>query len=203
MWIMMTSSNGNILCVTGHLCGEFTGEFAAQRPVTRSFVVYLDLRLNKQLSKQLWGCWIEMPSHSLWRHCNNTVRRRIFSERSPGKILTISANFKPHQRLKHVYCSLGVLYHNITCQGTDVSYISTLLWRYSSFAAATEVHVKRQVWWQDHLIICCFVYYVGLDGSSKSYIRCHYPYLLTPMDTNCIASCYLVSDFVETKWQND
>ena len=27
----------------------------AQRPVTRSFDVFFDLRLNKQLSKQSWG----------------------------------------------------------------------------------------------------------------------------------------------------
>ena len=31
------------------------GEFPAQRPVTRSFDVYFDLRLNKRLSKQSWG----------------------------------------------------------------------------------------------------------------------------------------------------
>ena len=51
---MMTSSNGKIFRVTGHLCGEFTGpcEFPAQRPVARSFDVFLDLRLNKRLSKQ-------------------------------------------------------------------------------------------------------------------------------------------------------
>ena len=53
MAYMMTSSNGNIFRVTGHLCGEFTGpgEFPAQRPVTRSFDVFIDLRLNKRLSK--------------------------------------------------------------------------------------------------------------------------------------------------------
>ena len=53
---MMTSSNGNIFRVTGPLCGEFTGtgEFPTQRPVTRSFDVFSDLRLNKQLSKQPW-----------------------------------------------------------------------------------------------------------------------------------------------------
>ena len=36
------SSNGNIFCVTGHLCGEFTGprEFPAQRPVTRRFMMF-------------------------------------------------------------------------------------------------------------------------------------------------------------------
>ena len=69
---MMTSSNENIFRVTGHLRGEFTGpvEFPAQRPVTRSFDVFSDLRLNKQLSKQPWGWWFETPSWSLWRQCN-------------------------------------------------------------------------------------------------------------------------------------
>ena len=69
---MMTSSNGNIFRVTGPLCGEFTGpgEFPTQRPVTRSFDVYFDLRLNKRLSKQSWGWWFETLSRSLWRHRN-------------------------------------------------------------------------------------------------------------------------------------
>ena len=57
----MTSSNG-----------EFTGpgEFPAQRPVTGSFDVFVDLRLNKQLSKQPWGWWFETPLWSLWRQFN-------------------------------------------------------------------------------------------------------------------------------------
>ena len=46
------------------------GEFPAQRPVTRSFDVFFDLRLNKQLSKQSWGWWFETPPHPLWRHSN-------------------------------------------------------------------------------------------------------------------------------------
>ena len=69
---MMTSSNGNIFRVTGHLCGEFTGpgEFPTQRPVKRSFDVFFDLRLNKRLSKQWWGWWFETLPCPLWRHCN-------------------------------------------------------------------------------------------------------------------------------------
>ena len=63
---MMTSSNGNIFRVTGHLCGEFP----AQRPVTRSFDIFFDLRLNKRLSKQSWGWWFERLSCPLWRQCN-------------------------------------------------------------------------------------------------------------------------------------
>ena len=69
---MMTSSNENIFRVTGPLCGEFTGpgEFPTQRPVTRSFDVFFDLRLNKRLSKQPWSWWFETPAWSLWRHRN-------------------------------------------------------------------------------------------------------------------------------------
>ena len=70
---MMTSSKGNIFRVTGPLCGEFTGpgEFPTQRPVTRSFDAFFDLRLNKRLSKQWWGWWFETPSWPLWRQCND------------------------------------------------------------------------------------------------------------------------------------
>ena len=53
----MTSSNGNLFRVT----------FPAQRPVTRSFDVFFDMRLNKWLSKQWWCWWFETPSRPLWR----------------------------------------------------------------------------------------------------------------------------------------
>ena len=47
-----------------------TAEFPAQRPVTRSFHGFFDLRQNKPLSKQSWGWWFETLSRPLWRHCN-------------------------------------------------------------------------------------------------------------------------------------
>ena len=50
-----------------------TGEFPAQRPVTRSFNIFFDLRLNKRLSKQSWGWWFETLPYPLWRHCNSTI----------------------------------------------------------------------------------------------------------------------------------
>ena len=74
----MTSSNGNIFLVSGHLCGEFTGpgEFPAQRPVTRSFDVFFDLRPNKRLSKQSWGWWFGALPRPLWRHSNDIVCKK-------------------------------------------------------------------------------------------------------------------------------
>ena len=43
-----------------------TDEFPTQRPVTRSFDVFVDPHLCKRLSKQSRGWWFE----TLWRHCN-------------------------------------------------------------------------------------------------------------------------------------
>ena len=52
-----------------------------QRPVARSFDVFYDLRLNKRLSKQARRWWFEMPSRSLWRHCNEiAIWRGRFGE---------------------------------------------------------------------------------------------------------------------------
>ena len=47
-----------------------TSEFPSQRPVTRSFDVFFDLRLYKRLSKQSWAWWFETSSRSLWRRSN-------------------------------------------------------------------------------------------------------------------------------------
>ena len=90
----MTSSNGNIFRVTGHLCGEFTGPrwIPAQRPVTRSFDVFFDLRLNKRFSKQSWGCWFETLSRPLWRHCNVCITGNPVHSRDPHLVIALSAD---------------------------------------------------------------------------------------------------------------
>ena len=49
------------------------GEFPTQRPVTRSFDVFFDLRLDGRLSKHSWGWWLETPSCPLWRHSNDSL----------------------------------------------------------------------------------------------------------------------------------
>ena len=59
---METFSTLPALCVPG--------EFLPPRPVSRSFGVFFDLRLNKRLGKHSWGWWFKTLSHALWRHCN-------------------------------------------------------------------------------------------------------------------------------------
>ena len=71
---MMTSSNGNIFRVTGHLCGEFTGPRWITRTnasdAEQSFDAFFDLRPNKRLSKQSRGWWFETLSRPLWSQRN-------------------------------------------------------------------------------------------------------------------------------------
>ena len=64
---METFSAFLVLCAGN---SPVTCEFPAQRPETRSFDVFFDLRLNKRLNKQSWGWWFETPSWSLRRHSN-------------------------------------------------------------------------------------------------------------------------------------
>ena len=101
--IMMTSSNGNIFRVTGHLCVELTGHFPSQRPVMRSLDVFFGLRLNRHLSQQWRRWWFETPSHPLWRHftdvnaltrngrhnTNNILMRMLYR----SSLLHIDSNF--------------------------------------------------------------------------------------------------------------
>ena len=81
-WSMMTSSNGNIFRVTGHLCGEFTGDrwIPVQKPVEWNFDVFFDLHPNKRLSKQMRSWWFETPS----RHYDVTVVVMLTRMRKDG-----------------------------------------------------------------------------------------------------------------------
>ena len=92
---MMTSSNGNVFRVTGH--SPATDEIPSQRPVTRSFDVFFDLRLNKRLSKQSKHWWFETPSRSLWRHCNVSITMTSYGRYGVSN----------HQQLRHSFKSLS------------------------------------------------------------------------------------------------
>ena len=61
---MMTSSNGTFSALLALCAGN------AQRPVTRSFDVFFELRLIKRLSKHSPGWWFKTLSRPFWRHCN-------------------------------------------------------------------------------------------------------------------------------------
>ena len=132
----MTSSNGNIFRVTRPLCGEFTGpgEFPTQRPVTRSFDVFFDLRLNKRLSKQPGGWWFETQSWSLWRQCNVVSHQThsgwlqlIYSRtRTPykGAVVSILA-LSNSQYIRHLSNLAAVINWNCALWAVVINFIMT------------------------------------------------------------------------------
>ena len=76
------------------------GEFHAQRPETRSFDVFFDLRRNKRLYKQSWGWLLETLWRPLWRHCN------------------VISFWKQQQRRKYLSVMWYIL--NLSCAGKFV-----------------------------------------------------------------------------------
>ena len=115
--IMLTSSNGNFFRVTGPV----TGEFHAQRPVTWSFDVFFDLRLNKRLSKQSRGWRFETPSRSLWCHYNGKMMHfRMQYHRSTAKEMYIQ------------YISNGLVSINFCVQTLNHQYVPLLYWSIAS-----------------------------------------------------------------------
>ena len=112
---MMTSSNGSFSALLAFCAGNspVPDEFPAQRPVTRSFEVFFDLRPNKRLGKQSWGWWSETPSSSLWRHRNvhdlahckkNQMYRRNPSSTKTGPCFSSKSKPLPSWRDHSVIC---------------------------------------------------------------------------------------------------
>ena len=115
------------------LCEENSpvpGEFPAQRPVTRSFEVFFDLRLNKRLSKQWWGWWFETLSRPFWRHRND--RNIYFYMTSRHKICLINSSAEGNFscKLTHIFqtmLKLGVRMPPESKQYTTLLYCTSLV----------------------------------------------------------------------------
>ena len=149
----MTSSNGNIFRVTGPLCGEFTGP--TQRPVTRSFDVFFDLRLNKRLSKHSWGWWFKTLSWSLCRHFDGMlVHAYILTYKQTYihtcmfvvvdfDVLEQVSDFRIERRQVVFLCwisKLGSLRHQIDIHIYISTYVHTTMHRYTHVCIHTYNH---------------------------------------------------------------
>ena len=105
---MITSSNGNIFRVTGHLCAEFTGP--RWIPHTKAsdvelWWVFFYLRPYKRLSKQSQGWWFETLSRLLWRQCNDPRIRQPLSFLLP-RICTLCHTSQELKTIKFVMFSI-------------------------------------------------------------------------------------------------
>ena len=108
---MMTSSNGTIFRVTGH--------FPAQRPVTRRFDVFFDLRLNKRVN---WE-----PLRPLWRHYNANGSGSYIPYLS-GSYVTNRNHFNQHSAHELVITSYHLLRDLITHSRTKFNDLAKLSW---------------------------------------------------------------------------
>ena len=81
-------------------------EFPRQRPVTRSFDVFFDLRLNKRLSKQWWYAIVPILT-SQW--CPKATSHTIIF------VLLYNNIFKPPEHIEHIstnyFCAVNWFYH--------------------------------------------------------------------------------------------
>ena len=90
------------------ICAEnspVSGKFPAQRPVTRSFEVFFDLRLDELLSKHSWCWWLETPLCPLWRHSNDTRQQGLTTRWGRDKMAAIFQTafwiyFLGHQKVR-------------------------------------------------------------------------------------------------------
>ena len=105
-----------------------TGEFPSQRPVTRSFGVFLWSGPEQTLSKQnrLKRRWFETPSCSLWRHCND-LSKMLFKSQNHWVRITSSACSHDKTATKK-YCALQWC----ECPITNITRDQRQLWKANS-----------------------------------------------------------------------
>ena len=95
-----------------------TDEFPAQRPVTRSFDVFVDLRLNKRLSKQSWGWWFKTLTRPWWHRCNDRETKAV------------------HYR--YVATVMG------TCNRQSIAIYESPIFMWTTFLFVAQYHIKAE-----------------------------------------------------------
>ena len=102
-----------------------TGEFPSQRPVTRGFDIFFDLRPNKPLSKQSRRCWFETPACSLWRHCNEQQRTQDWLQNFGGVFVKLPSEIIFWRR----HCSGATILPHLIFQYIICWYIGDMIYR--------------------------------------------------------------------------
>ena len=128
-----------------------SSEFPAQRPVTRSFDVFFDLRLNKRLSKQPWGWWFETLSWSLWRHRND--KSEVFNTTHLLHSLAWTRHIYGIIELDHVvwsYPCASTLHHEIKSIK-----LSTSTWKSDMYIFPRKKHLLERL-----TIDACIKYWI-------------------------------------------
>ena len=131
-----------------------TGEFPAQRPVTRSFGVFFDLHRNTGLSKQSWGWWFETPSCPLWHHNNvNVAYHDIVCCQNLPTIVPWRYAFQINGHgtcLHSIRCAFPVLSYHVKHKNIKIhhreKYIFAITYATWPFLVGVSVHRITMIW---------------------------------------------------------
>ena len=168
-----------------------SGEFPAQRPVTRSFDVFFDLRLIKRRSKHSWGWWFETLSLPLWRHCND--RCMITSGHRNAFRIIGQLWGEPHRRI--------VLTKTQKCWG--VCYDNNPRWRLSArFLTSFRIILKFDI--MAYYLLEALTLYLETRHHAKNYIlstQCWFNQFLSGKEAPVAGMTFYARTYDEvTKW---
>ena len=122
---MMTSWNGDMFRVTGHLWGEFTGDrwFPRIKASDAELRCFLWSAPEQTMSKQSRRRWFETPSRSFWHHCNiiHIIRIPVCPWRRWIRCLSYVAGRKllSYNASKLYFSPQHPIYHNALWRQTD------------------------------------------------------------------------------------
>ena len=145
-WSQMETFSALLTLCAGN--SPVTGEFPSQRPVTHSFDVFFDLRLNKRSSKQSRGSWFETSSHSLWRHCNDCAGLAQMTKLFSCMELNFTIRCQYHIREHYI---MGSMASEISAGNSPVN---------GEFPAQMASNAENvSIWWRHHeTSVCCRIH---------------------------------------------
>ena len=132
---------------------QATGEFPSQRPVTRSFDVFFDLRLNKRLRKQSWG-WCLRRHYAHYDVIVLCLTRRIYSPNLKSCHVKTPKQTMHSMRFRHLFFInkwdiVGNIYNR---KHTDTPQFHTYLWDVTRTDCVQEILANERKAWCRHQI---------------------------------------------------
>ena len=122
-----------------------TGEVSAQRPVMRSFDIFVDLRLKIRSSKKSWGWWFETPLRPLWCHCDVCMRNSHFCGCHQTRALFIYASAYKDQVFPPSGVDIVYLCYNMITKSHW--YFFANFWCFDEIGWQRSISVKKQICW--------------------------------------------------------
>ena len=146
------------------------GEFPAQRPVTRSFDVFFDLRLNKRLIKQWWGWWFETLLCPLWRH-RNVFYGCFYFSKTPlfyhlGRPCGQNSGSRANHQRQGVLSMIPIAWHRegTPLVGIDRKHLKSFAWRKVETLKKVWIFLQFSVYTNRYTYGFCLVLFCSVEG---------------------------------------